>query len=76
VKKAALAVEGVRECHEVRTRGTRDAIFADLRIHVDGGMPLAQAHELGHRVEERLKAAFPGLRDVVIHLEPDDPTHE
>ncbi len=75
VERIAKKVVGVRHCHEVRTRGTQDAIFADLRIHVDGALPLEQAHDLGHRVEAELKAAFPGLRDVVIHIEPDDEKH-
>ena len=34
VQRVARTVEGVIDCHEVRTRGTRDAIFADLRIHL------------------------------------------
>lgn len=75
VTRVAREVPGVQECHEVRTRGTQDAVFADLRIHVDGALPLRQAHELGHRVEDHLKQAFPGLRDVVIHLEPHDDAH-
>jgi len=75
VAREAKAVDGVRDCHEVRTRGTSDAIFADLRLHVDGDVPLSRAHDIGHLVEERLKRAFPGLRDVVVHLEPDNESH-
>lgn len=75
VAKAARQVEGVRDCHEVRTRGTADAVFADLRVHVDPKLTLSDAHALGHRVEQELKKAFPGLRDIVVHLEPDDETH-
>ena len=72
VKTVALSVEGVVECHEVRTRGTRDAIFADLRSHLRPDCSLVQAHEVGHRVERRLKEAYPGLRDVVVHVEPHE----
>ena len=72
VKGVALSVEGVVECHEVRTRGTRDAIFADLRIHLPPDLSLVRAHEVGHEVERRLKEAYPGLRDVVVHVEPHE----
>jgi cation diffusion facilitator family transporter len=72
VKGVALSVEGVVECHEVRTRGTRDAIFADLRIHLHPDCSLVRAHEIGHLVERRLKEAYPGLRDVVVHVEPHE----
>lgn len=75
VAAAVREVDGVRDCHEVRTRGTADAIFADLRIHVDGQMPLDQAHALSHAVEDHLRRRFVGLRDVVIHLEPHDDDH-
>jgi cation diffusion facilitator family transporter len=72
VQKVALSVEGVKECHEVRTRGTRDAIFADLRIHLPPDLSLTRAHEIGHAVERRLKETYPGLRDVVVHVEPHE----
>jgi len=72
VQKVALSVEGVKECHEVRTRGTRDAIFADLRIHLPPALSLTEAHAIGHQVERRLKEAYPGLRDVVVHVEPHE----
>lgn len=72
VKRVVLEVDGVIECHEVRTRGTRDAIFADLRIHLPPDLSLVRAHEIGHLVERRLKEAYPGLRDVVVHVEPHE----
>ena len=72
VSKVVLGVEGVIQCHEVRTRGTRDAIFADLRIHLPPELSLVRAHEIGHQVERRLKEAYPGLRDVVVHVEPHE----
>jgi cation diffusion facilitator family transporter len=72
VQKVARSVDGMIDCHEVRTRGTRDAIFADLRIHLPPELSLTKAHEIGHLVERRLKEAYPGLRDVVVHVEPHE----
>ena len=72
VKKVVLSVDGVMDCHEVRTRGTRDAIFADLRIHLPPDLSLVRAHEIGHAVERKLMEAYPGLRDVVVHVEPHE----
>jgi cation diffusion facilitator family transporter len=76
VARAAREVPGVRDCHAVRTRGTADAVFADLRIHLDPAMPLQEAHELTHQVERRLRERFPNLRDVVVHPEPQTEQHE
>lgn len=72
VATAALEIAGVIDCHEVRTRGTRDAIFADLRIHVDPTVTVTEAHRISHAVEARLKERFSGLRDVVVHVEPNE----
>ena len=72
VKRVAMSVGGVIECHEVRTRGTRDAIFADLRIHLPPDLSLVVAHRIGHEVERKLKEAYPGLADVVVHVEPHE----
>jgi cation diffusion facilitator family transporter len=70
VERVALQEPGVREAHNVRSRGTRDDIHVDLHILVDPAMPIADAHAIGHRVEQRLRGRWPGLSDVVVHVEP------
>jgi cation diffusion facilitator family transporter len=71
VEKIALEVEGVRECHGIRSRGFPDAIYMDLHILVDPQLTVARAHEIAHRVEASLKERFPELADMVVHVEPD-----
>lgn len=70
VEELVNSVEGVIDCHNVRSRGESWHHFLDLNIHLSGSMTLTRAHEITHKVEERLKEAFPGLVDVVIHTEP------
>ncbi|MFQ5848235.1 MAG: cation diffusion facilitator family transporter [Candidatus Methylomirabilales bacterium] len=71
VEQAALAVEGVREVHAVRSRGFSDAIYMDLHILVDPQLTVAAAHGIAHRVETTLKKQFPQVADMVVHVEPD-----
>jgi cation diffusion facilitator family transporter len=71
VERLALEVEGVRECHAVRSRGFPDAIYMDLHILVDPQLTVAKAHEIAHRVEASLKERFPEVTDMVVHVEPD-----
>lgn len=71
VERVALEVEGVREVHAVRSRGTADAIYMDLHILVDPALTVAKAHEIAHQVEAYLKEQFPGVADMVVHVEPD-----
>lgn len=70
VEAAALEDDDVLEAHNVRSRGPDDDIHVDLHILVDPSMPIAGAHAVGHRVERRLRERWPGLTDVVVHVEP------
>ena len=70
VEAVALEEPGVLEAHNVRSRGPQDDIHLDLHILVDARMAIAAAHALGHRVEQRLRGHWPGLSDVVVHVEP------
>jgi cation diffusion facilitator family transporter len=69
VEKIVLAVEGVKSCHKIRSRGTSQAIYLDLHIQVNGKMALEEAHRIGHLVQARLKAEL-GAADVIVHVEP------
>jgi cation diffusion facilitator family transporter len=70
VERTALEEKGVLEAHNVRSRGPDDDIHLDLHVLVDPVTPIADAHALGHRVEQRLRDRWPGLTDVVVHVEP------
>lgn len=70
IERVALEEPGVLEAHNVRSRGPDDDIHLDLHILVQPHMAIAAAHELGHRVERRLRDRWPGVTDVVVHVEP------
>jgi cation diffusion facilitator family transporter len=70
VERAAVDEPGVLEAHNVRSRGPADDIHLDLHVLVAPSTPLAEAHALGHRVEARLRARWPSVSDVVVHVEP------
>lgn len=69
VEDIVTSVEGVQSCHKIRSRGTDHATHLDLHIQVDGHMPLAHAHYLGHQAEDRLRQKL-GITDVIVHVEP------
>jgi cation diffusion facilitator family transporter len=70
VERVAVEEVGVREAHNVRSRGPGDDIHLDLHVLVDPQLPIADAHAIGHRVEQRLRTRWPGVTDVVVHVEP------
>jgi divalent metal cation (Fe/Co/Zn/Cd) transporter len=58
---------GPRELRFVRTD---EGIVAFLTLALAGDESLADAHTRATAVEERVRAAVPGIADVVIHTEP------
>lgn len=70
LEKEAVSIPGVLSCRSARSRGLPDAVFIDLAIGVDPGLPTRDAHEVAHRVEAHLVARFPEVVDVVVHVEP------
>ncbi|MDD2836884.1 MAG: cation transporter dimerization domain-containing protein, partial [Methanothrix sp.] len=44
----------------------------DLHIGVDSSLSIDAAHRVGEDVESMIKSKIPGVRDVVVHLEPKD----
>jgi len=75
VMRVAAAVPGVLDAHDVRTRGPDGAVFADLKVHVEPSMSVGAAHDVATAVEVALRAAFPGVVDIVVHVEPGGVPH-
>jgi cation diffusion facilitator family transporter len=65
-----LGVPGVIDCREIRTRGGPGAVYVDLIVHVDGAMPMRDAHDVADWIEAALMMQHPEIVDVVVHLEP------
>lgn len=80
VRPVVMSVPSVMGCHEIRTRGSRDFVFLDLHIWMAAETPLATAHEISHKVKDKLMARFPQIGDAIIHIEPpprdDDPRQQ
>lgn len=70
IKRVVVSIKGVKECHQIRSRGRPDDIHIDLHILVDPEMHVHQAHHLSYAIENKIKRDFRGVTDVVVHLEP------
>jgi cation diffusion facilitator family transporter len=55
---------------ELRFVRTDDGLVAFLTLSLPGREALADAHARASAVEERIRAAVPGIADVVVHTEP------
>ena len=58
------------ECHEIRTRGPETRVLVDLHLLVAPDTTVERGHGIAHEVETALRARFPQVADVVVHVEP------
>ncbi|MFN2114323.1 MAG: cation-efflux pump [Anaerolineae bacterium] len=71
VESIARSVPGVEGVHKIRSRGPADSVAVDLHVQVEPDLGLERGHEIGHAVKAQLLAQLPGVRDVVVHIEPE-----
>lgn len=76
IERIVRGVKGVLDCHEIRTRGKSDSIYVDLHVLVDPQMSVLESHRLANIIEYDIRKAIPGVRDVVVHIEPVSHEHE
>ena len=70
IETITLSVPGVRECHNIRSRGLEDEVYIDLHIGVDPDLRIEVAHDIGCEVERRILTTLEEVTDVVVHTEP------
>jgi cation diffusion facilitator family transporter len=72
VMKTVMAFDGVKGCHNIRSRGTGAIIHMDMSILVDPLITVENGHAIARDLERWLCGQYEGLADVVIHVEPDN----
>jgi cation diffusion facilitator family transporter len=72
IRRLAESVEGVCNCHRVRTRGPLGDMYIDLHVGVDSSLSIEEAHKVGMAVEKKIKSSVDGVKDVVVHMEPKE----
>ena len=66
----ARAVPGVRGVGDLRVRWLGRQAEVRLVIHVSPTTPMNEAHELAHRVQERLRSDLPDAREIMVEPTP------
>ena len=69
IEKEAMEVDGVIDCHNIRTRRSGGYTFLDMHICVEENTPTNEAHEIASNVEKKVKDLVP-RSDIVVHVEP------
>lgn len=71
IEKIVRGFPEVLNCHKIRARGREDCIFIDLHIWVKPTMTIKESHALNHLIEDEVKLKVPGVKEVIIHTEPE-----
>jgi cation diffusion facilitator family transporter len=63
-------VDGVVAVTEVRARWMGHRLLAQVRLSVDGALPVTKAHEIAEVAHHELLHHIPNLSDAIIHVDP------
>jgi cation diffusion facilitator family transporter len=72
----AESVERVEHVHEMRARRSGQYMIVDLKLEMDPNMTVKQSHDVATRVKKLIFDRYPGVGDVMIHINPHDEAHE
>jgi cation diffusion facilitator family transporter len=74
IRAVAGAVPGVVAIEKCRVRKSGTGYLTDIHVEVDGALPVREGHRIAHRVADALRASDCRVVDVVVHVEPADPS--
>ena len=72
----AESVEYVEHVHEMRARRSGQYMIVDLKLEMDPNMTVKQSHDVATNVKKLIFDHYPGVGDVMIHINPHDEEHE
>ncbi len=70
IKDMVLAVAGVRNMHDLRTRSSGPQVFIQFHIELRRDISLVAAHDISDDIEDVLLEKYPGA-EVIIHADPE-----
>ncbi len=65
-----LDSEGVEALDDIHTRLFGDRVYVDVEISVDGTLPLSQAHQIAHKVHDRVEEEYSEIKHCMVHVNP------
>ena len=75
VSALAEGVSGVEHVHEIRGRRSGQYVILDLKLDMDPQMTVKASHDIAIRVKRLIFERFPGVGDVMTHINPHDEEH-
>jgi cation diffusion facilitator family transporter len=73
-RRITLGIDGVRGIEKTRARTSGGRHYLEMHVEVAPAMTVADAHVITGKIKAAIKAARPGVADVLVHVEPWRPT--
>ncbi len=70
VRSLGSSVEGVKDIEKCLIRKAGPRLFVDMHVQVDPQMTVLRAHDIAHKVKDKIKDGMPQVEDVLVHIEP------
>ncbi|MGA1207223.1 MAG: cation diffusion facilitator family transporter [Litorivicinaceae bacterium] len=68
----AMAIDGVRDIHHMRTRTMAGRTLMDIHLEVSPGVSVSEGHEIGCWVAAAIREAAPHVADITFHIDPEN----
>lgn len=75
ISKIVSSFPEVKNTHNIRSRGSQNALYIDLHILVDSDLSVDKSHTLVHDIERSIREKINDSAQVIAHLEPYSDTH-
>ncbi len=72
IRKVVLGLKGVSSAHDIKARWIGHELRVDLSIAVPGNLTVNEGHQLAVNVQEELLKEIPHLKNITIHVDPED----
>ena len=70
LRHTAMTQEGVKGVDSLKTRRFGNRVYVEMELSVAGELPLTEAHDIAEKVHNRIEAAFPKVKHIMIHVNP------
>lgn len=72
IRQRIMEVDGVRDCHMLRTRMSGGDSLVDVHIQVDPVLSVSEGHQIGESVRRQLISKVEHVADVTVHIDPEN----
>ena len=72
IEKLVSSIEGIQSIHALRTRYQGNGLYVDLHIQVDPDITVKEGHDIAAKAKYLLLREGPGIKDVLVHVEPGE----